>query len=116
MISIMVLSMIYFGFVEDTFYILSSLSVFLGLILALQYYYIKVSLASYSKPLEDSYFIVATGYILFCLSTIIIIACHILYNGYEFLKYTWVLRQMFYLIYNIIIGYAFYVLYRTQNK
>lgn len=99
----------------DSLYTASSVSVFLGLIFALHYYYKKISLSTHTPPLKDPYFITATGFILFCLSTIIINVSQIFYEGETSARYTWVLRQAFYMIYNIIIAYAFYVLHKTQK-
>lgn len=110
----MVLTYLYYRESIEAFYLTSCLSIFLGLILALQFYYKKISLSTYTPLLSDPYFITATSFILFCLSTIIILASQILFKEKEFIDYTWVLRQGFYLIYNIMIGYAFYVLYKTQ--
>lgn len=116
-VALMVLTYIYYKNSIESFYLISCLSVFLGLILALQFYYKKISLSSDTALLNDPYFITATGFILFSLSTIIILAAQILYKEKEFINYTWILRQGFYMIYNFIIGYAFYVLYKTQvNK
>jgi len=114
-LGLMILAIAIYSDTPDSFYIVSSLSVVLGLLLALYYYYKKILLSSNTPILNDPYFITATGFILFSLSTITILACHVLYEGHNFLQYTWVLRQVFYLIYNIIIAFAFYVLYQTQK-
>ncbi|MDF1696861.1 MAG: hypothetical protein P1U56_13550 [Saprospiraceae bacterium] len=100
----------------DTFYILSCLSVFAGMTFGLQYYYQIIQLQIYSPPLKDPYFIVASAYILFGLSTIIILAAQPLMYGKSSMQFTWILRQAFYLIYNIIIAYSFYILYKHQLK
>ena len=114
-IGAMIILCFYFKFTNEALYSVSSLNIFLGLILALHYYYQKINLASYTPLLRDPYFITATAYILFCLSTIIILAAQLHFENKPFFTYTWLLRQMFYLVYNIIIGYAFYVLFKTQQ-
>lgn len=111
---IMIFLLIYFKVTTEALYILSCFSVFLGLIFALHYYYQKIQLSSHTPPLRDPYFIAATGYILFCLSTIIILAVQIHYERQSFIPYIWTLRQIFYMIYNLIIAYAFFILYKIQ--
>lgn len=110
----MVSIVLYLGLTIDTMYLISCVSVFLGLLLALQYYTKKIQITSMTPLLKDPYFITATGYILFCLSTIIILASQIFFKDEIFVYYTWALRQAFYMIYNFIIAYAFYVLYKSQ--
>lgn len=114
-VAAMVVANIYFKFTKDALYIISSLNVFLGLIYALQYYYQKVTFSTQTPLLSDPYFITATAFILFNLSTITILAAQLLFENDPLFSYTWLLRQIFYLIYNIIIGYAFYVIYKTQQ-
>jgi len=111
---LMVSIALYLGFTIDTMYFISCVSVFLGLLLALQYYTKKIQLTSMTPLLKDPYFITATGYILFCLSTIIILASQIFFKDVNFGYYTWTLRQAFYMVYNFIIAYAFYTLYKSQ--
>ena len=113
-IVIIIITSIYFKFNIDALYINSSLNVFLGLIFALQYYYQKINLSTYTPLLRDPYFVTASAYILFCLSTIIILAAQLHFEGNSFVTSTWILKQVFYLVYNIIIGYAFYVLFKIQ--
>lgn len=114
-ISTMIIALVYFKFTADGLYTISSLNVFLGLIYALQYYYQKVTYSSQTPLLHDPYFITATAFILFNLSTITILAAQIHFENDPLFHYTWLMRQIFYLIYNIIIGYAFYVVYKTQQ-
>lgn len=112
--AIIILIAIYFNFTEDAFYLVSSFSVSLSLILALHYYYQKLALSSYTSPLDDPYFFAASGCILFSLSTIIILAALVKFKDESFVSYAWVLRQFFYFIYNVILGYAFYTLHKSQ--
>ena len=111
----MTITSIYFNFTYDGLFIISSLNVFMCLIFALQYYYQKINLSSYTPLLKDPYFITATAYILFCLSTVILLAAQLHFKNTPFFTYTWLLRQTFYLVYNIIIGFAFYVLFKIQQ-
>jgi hypothetical protein len=113
--AIMLISSFFFQFSKEGLYLLSCLNVFLGLILSLKYYYHKITLSSYAPLLEDPYFITASAFILFSLSTIIIVAAQVHFEGQPFMKHTWVLRQTFYFIYNIILAYAFYVLFKIQQ-
>ena len=113
-ILVMLITVVYFKSTIYSLYLLSSFNVLLGLVFALQYYYQKITFASYSPLSGDPYFITATAYILLCLSTIIITAAQIYFDGKADLTFTWVIRQVFYLMYNIIIGYAFYILQKSQ--
>ena len=115
LIAIMILLNIYFTCTIGALYMLSCLNVFWALILSLLYYYQKIKRASYTPLLQDPYYITATGVLLFSLSTNIILAAQIHLGEQPDIVYTWILRQAFYFIYNIIIGYAFYVLYKTQS-
>ncbi len=113
---LMILAALYYNANKESFYIIASLNVLVGILFALFFYYQKLSLSSYTSPLSDPYFFAASGYILFSLSTIIILSGMVQYSGHPFLEYTMVFRQLLYLIYNLIIGYAFYVLYISQIK
>ena len=113
-VTLMVFVSLFFKMTIETFYTNSCLSVLLYLIFALQYYYQKITISLYTPILEDPYFIAASGYILFSLSTIIILAVQIHFKEKPFMEYTWVLRQTFYMIFNLIIAYAFYVFNKTQ--
>lgn len=113
--AIMILINIYFKFTIEAVYMLSCLNVIFWLSLSLLYYYQKIKLSSYTPLLEDPYYITATAFLLFSISTIIIIAAQIRFEGQPGIKYTWIGRQSFYFIYNIIIGYAFYVLFKIQR-
>ncbi|MEM9544701.1 MAG: hypothetical protein AAGA77_01940 [Bacteroidota bacterium] len=113
--SIMIFELAFKSFTESALYIIGGISILLVLIFALHFYRQKILLSTYTPLLKDPYFITASGYILFSLSTIIILVAQIFYIGDEFLFYTWTMRQIFYLIYNIIIAYAFFVLYKTQT-
>jgi hypothetical protein len=115
LIAIMILINIYFKFTIEAVYVLSSLNVIFWLSLSLLYYYQKIKLSSYTPLLKDPYFITATAFLLFSLSTIMVIAAQIQFEGQPGIEYTWVLRQSFYFIYNIIIAYAFYVLFKIQR-
>lgn len=110
----MILLFLYFGKSINSLYLILCLNVLLGFIFALQYYYQKITNSSYSPLMEDPYFVTATAYILMCLSTIIITASQIIFDGHEHLLATWTVRQLFYLIYNIIIAFAFFTLYKSQ--
>lgn len=111
----MIITSIVFKFDQEGFYILSCLNIFLGLVLALQYYHQKIILSTYTPLLRDPYFITASSFILLCFSTIIILAAQLHFIGKPFVLHTWVLKQIFYLVYNILIGYAFYVLSKIQQ-
>ena len=114
-IGMMFLSLLVYKITIEAHYLVSCLSVFLGLVFALQYYYQKLREVVITPLIDDPYFITASAYVLFCLSTIIILAVHIQYDGQDNMKYIWLLRQFFYLIYSMIIGYAFYTLYKNQS-
>ncbi len=105
-----------FNFTKEALYIISSLNVVIGVVFPLHFLYQKITHSIYSSPLNDPYFFAAAGYILFSLSTIIILTGQIRYSGEPFLVYAWVFRQLLYLVYNLIIGYAFYILYLSQTK
>ena len=113
-LSLMIVAIIYFGVTANAFYIVGSLSIALGLFLALYFYAQKLAMSSYIFPLKDPYFITASGIILFSLSQIIIVAALVQFEGSSFAPNIWLFRQVLYLIYNLIIGYAFYVLYKSQ--
>ena len=113
---LMILTAIYSNTIKEAFYVIASLNVLIGILFPLYFYYQKLELSSYSSPLIDPYFFAASGYILFSLSTIIILTGMVRYSGEPMLAYTMVFRQLLYLIYNLIIGYAFYILYISQTK
>ncbi len=113
---LMVLSAIYFGITKESFIIIASLNVLIGIGFPLFFYYQKLRLSSYSSPLNDPYFFAASGYILFSLSSILILTGFIQYESEPFMVYIWVFRQLLYFVYNIIIGYAFYILHISQVK
>ena len=105
-----------YNFNNDALFIISSLNVVIGVLFPLHFFYQKLTHALYASPLNDPYFFAAAGYILFSLSTIIILIGQVTYSGQSFLVNAWVFRQLLYLVYNLIIGYAFYILYLSQTK
>jgi len=113
---LMVTAGLSFSFNKESFYIISSLNVVIGVIFPIHFFYQRIAHSLYTSPLDDPYFFAATGYILFSLSTIIILIGQIKFAGETFMIYAWVFRQLLYLIYNLIIGYAFYILYISQTK
>ena len=112
----MLISLVFYDSFEIAYVIISSLSVLLGLILALQYYNHKIGNATYTPIMKDPYFLTASGFIFFCLSSLIIINTQYLYQNTEAIKLIWPFRQIMYLLYNIVIAYAFFVVYKSQTK
>ena len=111
----MLFCLVFYDSFETAYLVISSLSVLLGLILALQYYNHKMRAISYTPIMQDPYFLTASGFIFFCFSSLIIINAQPLLKGTNALKIIWPFRQIFYLLFNIIIAYSFYVLYRIQS-
>lgn len=105
-----------YNFSSNAFYIVASLNLFLGFVYALYYYYQRIANSIYSPISKDPYFYSASAYLLFCLSTIIILTFQRSFDGTNTVYFTWLLRQLFYLFYNLIISYAVYILYQTQMK
>ncbi len=103
------------GFNNNGFYPASILNVLLIISLSLVYYYHKITTINNVALEKDSYFIVASGLLIFGISTIVILGGEHLFDDGENLPYTWFLRQLFYSLYNVIIAYAFYNLKRNKK-
>ena len=97
----------------EAYRIISSLNAFFNLLLGLFYYYQKLISKASISVLKDPYFITASAIILFSISRIIILAGQNLFAEPEMIL-AWLLRQVYYLIYNVIIAVAFYTLYKIQ--
>lgn len=99
---------IYFNPTVNNFIIYHLVNVFIMLLLGVQYYIAKVLKTNISETLHESPFIVASAFILYALSIIIILSSFPFVSDDTASK-IWFVKQLFYLIFNLLISYSFHL-------
>ena len=92
----------------------SSINLLLGLILGLFYYYKKLMQEEMTESLIEPVFIFSSAYILFCISMLVFYVGYVIVEDADAVK-IWAYKQVFFLIYNLILTYGFF-LYSNIKK
>jgi len=117
---VIAISVILLGFLFELSDIISIVllqTIFLFFVYSIQYFINVIRIPTEKFLLEDPYLIVATGFLVYALSTSTIFAALELIPDEKNLRFQiYLLRQVFFLVFNIIIAYSIYTLARQQHK
>lgn len=94
--------------------VVSYVSISFTLVFGLHYYYSKIFGEHTSNYILEPKFIIASAYIFFCMSVMVMYTSFHFVNERQF-PYIWTLKQVFYVFFNIILAYGL-SLYGKKNQ